>query len=265
MLPQREYWLLAVATLVLISGCTTAPARVEPDMPRAKATSPPPVLATIGTSREGRPIRMEVFGDGAEAVLVIGGIHGDEPTGAALAKRVAEHLRADPALLRSRTVAIIAEANPDGMAAGTRGNANRVDVNRNFPASNWRRARGRGAGTFGDSPASEPETRGLLWAVERIKPARVVSIHSIRRGRHCNNFDGPARPLAELMAGYNGYPVAPTMGYDTPGSLGTWLGVDRGVPIVTLELPRDATAEACWEENRSALLAFISGRASAAR
>lgn len=236
-------------------------------MPRTKAPPPEPrsAVVTVGASRQGRPIRMQVLGDGADTVLVVGGIHGDEPTGAALAKRLAEHLRTNPVLLRGRTVAIIAEANPDGLAAGTRGNAARVDVNRNFPVSNWRRARGRGAGTYGDSPASEPETRALIWAVERVKPARVMSIHSIRRGRHCNNFDGPARELAQLMAGCNGYAVSAAMGYDTPGSLGTWLGVDRGIPVVTLELPRDASADACWEENRSALLVFVAGREVGAR
>ncbi len=208
---------------------------------------------------------MEVFGDGAESILIIGGIHGDEPTSAALASRLAGRLRENPALFRGRTIAVIAEANPDGLAAGTRKNANGVDANRNFPASNWRRARGRGAGAYGDSPASEPESRALIWAVERIKPVRVVSIHSIRRGRHCNNYDGPARALAELMARHNGYQVAPTMGYDTPGSFGTWLGVDRQIPVITLELPRDASADTCWVENEAALLAFIAAEPTAAK
>jgi len=34
-----------------------------------------------------------------------------------------------------------------------------------------------------------------------------------------------------------GYFIRPQIGYPTPGSLGSWLGIDRGIPILTLELP----------------------------
>jgi hypothetical protein len=47
------------------------------------------------------------------------------------------------------------------------------------------------------------------------------------------------------------------MGYPTPGSLGTWAGVDRQIPIVTLELPARQRGEDGWKANREALLAAI--------
>jgi hypothetical protein len=34
-----------------------------------------------------------------------------------------------------------------------------------------------------------------------------------------------------------GWPVRTNIGYPTPGSLGSWLGIDRGLPVLTLELP----------------------------
>jgi protein MpaA len=34
-----------------------------------------------------------------------------------------------------------------------------------------------------------------------------------------------------------GWPARGDIGYPTPGSLGSWLGVDRGLPVLTLELP----------------------------
>jgi protein MpaA len=59
------------------------------------------------------------------------------------------------------------------------------------------------------------------------------------------------------MSGYNKYPPEPTIGYPTPGSMGTYCGIDRKIPMITLELPRDASGEESWNRNREALLAAI--------
>jgi protein MpaA len=59
------------------------------------------------------------------------------------------------------------------------------------------------------------------------------------------------------MSKHNGYPPAATMGYPTPGSLGSYAGIDRQIPMITLELPRDAPGDQAWRENREALLAAI--------
>ena len=52
-----------------------------------------------------------------------------------------------------------------------------------------------------------------------MKPDKIVSIHSIRRGQHGNNYDGPARSLAMEMSRYNHYALLSSMGYPTPGQL----------------------------------------------
>ena len=57
----------------------------------------------------------------------------------------------------------------------------------------------------------------------------------------------------------NGYPLSASMGYPTPGSLGSWAGVDRRIPTVTLELPRNLDENRCWEHNAAAVLAFVRG------
>src|SRR4051812_12910740 len=56
---------------------------------------PPPVMQTetLGTSVENRPILLHRFGDGPIGTLVIGGFHGDEPTGIYLAERLVELLQ----------------------------------------------------------------------------------------------------------------------------------------------------------------------------
>jgi len=147
-------------------------------------------------------------------------------------------------------VAVLPRANPDGLVRGTRTNARGVDLNRNFAARNWR------PGVGGPRPESEPETRAVLRAIATTAPARIVSIHSITPGRACNNYDGPARRIARAMHLANGYPVVDRLG-PCPGSLGNWAGVDRGVPIITLELPRGVGGREAWEANREALLLVV--------
>jgi protein MpaA len=190
-------------------------------------------------------------------VLVMGAIHGNEPTSADVSRGLLEELRRNPQLLGGAPVAIIPVANPDGLAAGTRTNVNKVDVNRNFPAANWKaRAHARARNNFGGKEsASEPETAALIATIERLRPRLIISVHSM--DEPCNNYDGPAKPIAELMSRYNGYPATPTIGYPTPGSLGSWAGIDRQIPMITLELPRKLPASQAWAKNRDAVLSAI--------
>jgi len=241
------------ALLMSLIGCATHP---DPQMPPPVAPTPPPRTTTLGTSVQGRPIVMTTFGPTAgRPVLIIGGIHGSEPTSEYVARQLVAHLTANPRDAK-RTVAIIANANPDGLLKKSRGNANGVDVNRNFPAKNWKAVRNRLTNN-GPAASSEPESRAIQQAINALNPDRIVSIHSIQRGRHCNNFDGPARWLAEAMHAHNGYPVTDTMGYPTPGSLGSWAGIDKQIPIVTLELPREDAGEVAWKQNKQALITAI--------
>jgi len=49
------------------------------------------------------------------------------------------------------------------------------------------------------------------------------------------------------------------------GSLGNWAGVDRQIPILTLELPREQAGRDAWQDNRDALITVVlSGQASSA-
>ena len=55
--------------------------------------------------------------------------------------------------------------------------------------------------------------------------------------------------------------VVPEMGYPTPGSLGSYLGVDRGVPILTIEFERGGDPEASWAAMRDGVAAVLGARA----
>jgi protein MpaA len=206
---------------------------------------------------QGRPLRLIEVGQGREIVLVFGGFHGDEEQGAYVAERLATFVSGVAAPPPGRKVVVVPMVNPDGIAASTRDNARGVDLNRNFPTRTWRLASGPSAGRHGSQPASEPETRLVIELIDHYRPACIISIHTISRGKHCVNYDGPADGLAVAMAERCAYPVKPYIGYPTPGSLGTYAGIERGIPIVTLEMPSGQTDEACWQEVRGALSAAV--------
>lgn len=226
-------------------------------------------LQVAGTSVHGRPLGYASFGDAAASntTLILAGIHGDETQGAFIAKALIDLFASQPELfaapggpLADARVAILPWVNPDGAVAKRRRNAHRVDLNRNFPASNWAPTPRTDGYHGGYEPASEPETRAVLGLVEQFRPNKIIAIHSVSGGVECNNFDGPAEELAALMSTHNHYPVEPHIGYATPGSLGTWAGIERQIPTLTLELPDQRSAQHCWDANREAILAALAYR-----
>lgn len=206
----------------------------------AATPAPPPRWETIGSSLDGRPIEAVTLGRGRLRLAVIGGIHGDEAEAASaldpLRLHLHDRLASAPA---AAAVYIVHDLNPDGFAAGTRGNARGVDLNRNWPTANFRASR-----RHGPSPLSEPETALLHAELERFPPDILVVLHSIASGPFVN-YDGPAAEgsaaftdAAIAATGDGRWHVRPTMGYATPGSLGTWAGVERQIPTLTIEFAR---------------------------
>ena len=193
----------------------------------------------IGASREGRPLRATIFPGSGPRLLIFGGIHGDEPASVDAVDELGERLAAAGGPGRSgATVWLVPAANPDGLAIGRKNASSDVDLNRNFPARNFTRLHAPGYDP-GPAPLSEPETAALARLIADASIEAVVAVHAPFA---CVNFDGPAGSWAEAVANASGWPVRPSIGYPTPGSFGSWLGVDRGLPILTLELPPGSLA-----------------------
>jgi len=211
----------------------------------------------VGLSVLGKPINaFQVARPDRPGALILAGVHGDEPKSVSVARNLVRLLEGDaPAVAEQASWYVIPVVNPDGYEVRKRRNANGVDLNRNFPTRNWEPGSKRSRMFGGAAPASEPETQVVMRVIDRQQPALIVSIHSIDRKRQCNNHDGPGEPLARALSEFNGYPVRGSIGYATPGSLGTWAGVERNIPTVTLELPSHHSLKRCWEDNREALLA----------
>lgn len=207
----------------------------------------------IGKSVEGRAIRMIGPPDVRGGVLLLGGVHGDEPKSVDLLRRFVMEWSEDPA--RFAALAVVPLVNPDGFERRVRRNANGVDLNRNFPARNWEPGKARSRMYGGVRPQSEPETRAIVRLIARLKPQLIVAVHSINRQRFCVNYDGPGEEIARLVARHNGYPVTSTIGYPTPGSLGSYAGIDLKTATITLELPSHHSSARCWHDNLGALTA----------
>jgi protein MpaA len=161
---------------------------------------------------------------------------------------------AKPQLAEGRRLVVAPEVNPDGFAADTRRNRRDVDLNRNFPAENWRGDDGRARHGPGPHASSEPETRFVLALLRRFAPSCVIATHAAAA---CVNWDGPAESIARRMSAECGLPAKDSIGYATPGSLGSFVGRDRAVPTITLELSRKDSVSLEREGVRRALLTAI--------
>ncbi len=188
-------------------------------------------------------------------VLVLGAIHGDEPSSAAVAfhwVRLAAQLPVGSVqAVHWRFVPVL---NPDGLfsAPPRRVNSHGVDLNRNFSTPNWerearlyweKRTRKDPRRWPGNRPLSEPESRFVHEQMRDFKPQLIVSIHA---PYGVLDFDGPTVPPKRLGSLY-----LQQVGI-YPGSLGNYGGVHSGVPVVTIELPnatrtpRDAEIGEMW-------------------
>jgi protein MpaA len=123
---------------------------------------------------DGRRISAVKVGDldNPRSVLVVGDIHGNETAGIPVARTLASSPPSPESL-----IIIVKDLNPDGVAAGTRQNADGVDLNRNFP---WR---WRSLGAPGDlqysgpHALSEPEARIAHALILRARPRVTVWFH----------------------------------------------------------------------------------------
>ena len=146
---------------------------------------------------------------------------------------------------RGNNLLFIPCLNPDGMGENKRTNANEVDLNRNFPTKNFGQD-GSSAGENpsdyygGNKPASEIETKFLIDIIEKYKPKLILTLHAPYK---IVNYDGPAKEIAQKISDIIGYPVEESIGYPTPGSFGTYCGVERNIPIITLELDEEIPVE----------------------
>ncbi len=178
-----------------------------------------------------------------KTVLIIGVFHGDEPDGEFLIRKYLENAKNYDGKNRLLVVPCL---NPDGKALNRRTNGNGVDLNRNFPTKNWELS---AADEYfgGKCAGSEIETDFICRIIDDFAPDAVLTLHEPYK---IVNFDGPAAEIASKIAQITGYPVQKDIGYPTPGSFGTYCGVERNIPVITLELPEKEDKSVLWNANK---------------
>jgi protein MpaA len=168
----------------------------------------------------------------------VGGTHGDEYSSVSVVFKWLKILDQHHSGLFHWRVAPV--MNPDGLLKkkSTRTNANDVDLNRNFPTKDWaekskyywevrtskdpRRYPGKEA-------LSESESRWLYNEINEFKPDIIVAIHAphwIVDFNHNGSTEAPdklGRLHLNLLGTY-------------PGSLGNFSGIQRRIPVLTIEL-----------------------------
>lgn len=127
----------------------------------------------FGRSVQNRPLTFIRRGNpNGVRVVVVGVIHGDEPAGLAVID-----LLKKASLPSNIDLWILPMLNPDGYLLKTRQNANKVDLNRNFPV-NWKPIGEKGFWQWsGLAPATEPETAAMLQFGRIVQPEFSVWYH----------------------------------------------------------------------------------------
>lgn len=166
-------------------------------------------------------------------ILIIGVVHGDEPQGKFLIENYMKLTKKS-----KNRLLFIPCLNPDGMTNHTRQNANMIDLNRNFQTKNWEDGKKIENKDYfgGERPSSEIETKFVVEILNEFSPDIILTLHAPFK---VVNYDGPANTIAERISEIINYPVQSDIGYPTPGSFGTYAGVERNIPTITLELDEE--------------------------
>ena len=135
-------------------------------------------VQTVGRSLQNRPIQLVAVGApapadqaaaaGGSVALFTCSVHGDENSGREACLQMARDLAftADAALSRflERTTVLFVNPNPDGWVADTRGNAEGVDVNRDY------------------MDLATPEARAIVKIIRDWKPDVLNDLHEFGPG-----------------------------------------------------------------------------------
>ena len=175
-------------------------------------------------------------------ILIIGGIHGDEPEGVHLAEATLDWLKSHETNVHWVLIPCL---NPDGYKSHSRTNSNGVDLNRNYPAKSWSPEFKNKRYNPGPHGGSEPEITALTKLIHSIHPRLIIHYHSWNPCIVCTG--SPARPYAKILSESSSYEIVDTIGYDTPGSLSQYAWHDHQIPVICIEETEGVSKEQVWK------------------
>lgn len=189
----------------------------------------------LGTTATSLPIPAYQFGSAGQGsrVVILGGVHGDEIEGVWASYDLLKHFA--ESFPYQMKLTLVPAFNLDGVLMRDRRNGHGVDLNRNMPTHDWSEKIASERYHPGPSAGSEPETQALVRFLEQEKPHFILSLHS---WKPILNINGECRAEAEEIAKRTGYAIDESIGYPTPGCLGTYAGLEREWPTLTYEIER---------------------------
>lgn len=216
----------------------------------------------IGNSVSGRPIYAHTFGSGPNTILYVGGMHGSEYSSVIVLEEWLKELDANPQRIPSdKKLIVIPESCPDCVVARSRLNANRVDLNRNFPTNDWQSEVYIPGPTHlpeggGNRALSEPEAKALADVVRRERPMLTLTYHAVA-DIVISNDAGRSIEWGREYARLSGYGFSTTndienvFNYTATGAFEDWIHDELALPALLVELGTMASNEI--NRNRSAL------------
>ncbi|MGK5085246.1 M14 family zinc carboxypeptidase [Bdellovibrionota bacterium FG-1] len=192
-----------------------------------------PSSFVFGRTAIGLPIPAYRWERGGPEILVLGGVHGDETEGVACAYGVFEEFSQTFSFQLNLT--LIPAFNLDGVLTKNRLNGRGVDLNRNLPTQDWNPQAFNERYPPGPTANSESESQALVQYLNIRKPRFVLSLHS---WTPLLNTNGDCQAEALAIQALTHYRIDPSIGYPTPGCLGTYAGIERGIPTLTYEIER---------------------------
>lgn len=212
-----------------------------------------PSEISLGESASGEDISGIKIGNGAQTILLVGGIHaGWAPASVEVAEAVSDYLMETPDVVPDGvTVVVIPNLNPDSLSGAVgdlngRLNGNGVDLNRNWDC-NWRSdpvwRNVPIAGIGGAEPFSEPEVTALQDFVMSADVQAVIILQARVSGGlvspgSCRDGSQVSQLLADVYASGAGYPVADfeaLAGQVVNGDSTNWLD-SQGIPAISVLL-----------------------------
>ncbi|KAL7085636.1 hypothetical protein ACP275_14G292300 [Erythranthe tilingii] len=221
------------------------------------------------------------------AFKFIGNVHGDEPVGRELllllANWLCDNYMKDPLatlIVKDVHLHILPSMNPDGYSLRRRGNANNIDLNRDFPDQFFP--------MNDDMDLRQPETKAIMNWLEGVHFTASASLHGGAlvanypwdgtEDRKKNYYgcpdDNTFRFLASLyskshynMSLSNEFPGGITNGaawYPIYGGMQDWNYIHSGCFELTLEIsdnkwPNASELPTLWEYNRMSMLNLVAG------
>ena len=221
---------------------------------------------SIGSSVQGRAITAYKFGNGSVKTIYVGATHGDELGSKYLLDSWVNELEANfHKIPANRTIYVVPLLNPDGFNTRSRVNASNVDLNRNFPANNWKPDVVMPGGKLvinggGSSALSEPESKAIASFILAQSPELVLTYHS-KGSMVIANEAGNSAALAKTYGTNSGYwarndsELGTTFAYDTTGAMENWLYDKQSVATLLIELTTHTSNE--FYRNKTAMWSMI--------